>query len=151
MEEADAVDAQARAELNKQLADFSARRTELEAQVNRKLTEAEALREKYRKEYEMAIAEIASREEELEELLESKETAIAALIKENDSKRSDIIAEARENTGETARIAQLRQIHDAIEVESNAKILEMTEAAKATGNGPPPRYRNSRPRPGPSN
>ncbi len=133
MEEADAFDAQARAELNKQVADFSARRTELDAQVNKKLSDAEALREKYRKEYSKAMAQISARESELAALAESKETTVASLIKENDSRRSDIISEAREKfERENARIAQIREIHDAIEVESNARILEMTEASKAT-------------------
>ena len=133
MEEADSFDAQARAELNKQVADFSASRTELESQVNRKLSETEALREKYHTEYGKAIAQITAREAELAALLESKEMTVTALIMENDSKLSDIVADAREKfDSETARIEQIKEIHDAIEVESNARILEMTESAKAT-------------------
>jgi hypothetical protein len=66
LETADAVDLQARAELNKQLADFSARRMEVEAQVNIDLSEADALHKKYNKEYSKAMAQIAAREAELD-------------------------------------------------------------------------------------
>ena len=133
LEEADAVDLQAHAELNKQLADFSARRKEVEAQVNIDFSEADALREKYNKEYSKAMAQIAAREAELEALIDRKESIVASLMQEGDSKRNDIIDGARERfESETARIEQLKEIHNAIEVESNAKIAEMTEASKAT-------------------
>jgi hypothetical protein len=133
LETADAGDLQARAELNRQLADFSARRMEVEAQANKNLSEAQALREKYDTEYNKAIAQIEAREAELDALIEQKDTIVASLIKEGDSKRDDIIANGREKfESETARIEQLKEIHNAIEVESNAKILEMTEASKAT-------------------
>jgi hypothetical protein len=133
LEKADAVDLQAHAELNKQLADFNARRKEVEAQVNIDLSEADALREKYNKEYGKAMAQIAAREAELEALIDRKESIVASLMQEGDSKRNDIIDDAREKfESETARIEQLKEIHNAIEVESNAKIAEMTEASKAT-------------------
>jgi len=133
LEAADAVDLQARAKLNKQLADFSARRVEVEAQVNKNLSEADALHKKYDKEYSKAMAQIAAREAELGALIERKETIIASLIKEGDSNRDDIVADAREKfERETARIEQLKEIYKAIEVESNAKIFEMTEISKAT-------------------
>ncbi|MHC4618090.1 MAG: hypothetical protein ACYTEQ_10100 [Planctomycetota bacterium] len=133
LEAADAGDLQARAELNKQLADFSARRVEVEAHVNKKLSEAEALRKKCNREYSKATAQIGAREAELDALIERKDTIVASLIKERDSKRHDIVADAREKfERETARIEQLKEIRNAIEVESNAEILEMTEASKAT-------------------
>ncbi len=133
LEAADATDLQARAELNKKLADFSARRMEVKAQVNKNLSEADALRKKYNKEYSKAMAQIAAREAELDALIERKGTIVASSIKEGDSKRNDIIADAREKfERETALIEQSKEIHNAIEVESNAKILEMTEASKAT-------------------
>ena len=133
LETADSGDLQARAELNKQLADFSARRMEVEAQVNKNLSEADALRNKYNREYSKAMVQITARETELDALIERKETIVASLIKEGDSKRNDIVSNAREKfESETARIEQLKEIHNAIEVESNAKILEMTEASKAT-------------------
>jgi len=133
LETADSGDLQARAELNKQLADFSARRMEVEAQVSKNLSEADALRKKYNREYSKAMAETTAREAELAALIERKETIVASLIKEGDSKRNDIVSDAREKfESETARIAQLKEIHNAIEIESNAKILEMTGASKAT-------------------
>jgi len=133
LETADATDLQARAEFSRQSADFSARRTELEAQINKNLANAEALRKQYSKEYSKAMAQITAREAELDALTGLKDANVASLIKEGDSKRYDLIAETREKfESEKARIEQLKVIHDAIEVESNAKILEMTEAAKAT-------------------
>ena len=133
LEEADAFDLQARAELDKQFADFNARRTEVKAHVNKSLSEADALHEKYNKEYSKAMAQISAREAEVEALIERKGTIVAALSKEGDSKRNDIVAEGREKfQRETARVEQLKEIHDAIEIESNAKIFEMTEASKAT-------------------
>ena len=133
LETADAVDLQARAELNKQLADFNARRREVEAQVNINLSEADALCKKYNQEYSKAMAQITAREAELDALIERKDTIIASSIKEGDSKRNDIVDDAREKLGsETARIEQLKEIHNAIKVEGNAKILEMTGASKAT-------------------
>jgi hypothetical protein len=133
LEEADAVDLQARAELNKKLADFSARRMEVKAQVNKNLSDADALHKKYNKEYSKAIAQITAREAELDALIELKNTIVVSLTKEGGSKADDIIADTREKfESETARIEQLKEIHNAIKVESNAKILEMTEASKAT-------------------
>jgi len=133
LETADTVDLQARAELNKQLADFSARRIEVEAQVNKNLSEADALREKYNKEYSKAMAQTTAREAELDALIKRKDTIAASLIKEGDSKRNDIVDDAREKfESETARIEQLKEIHNIIKVEGNAKILEMTEASRAT-------------------
>jgi len=133
LETADADDLQARAELNKQLADFNASRMEVEARANMNLSEADALRNKYNKEYSKGMAQITAREAELDALIERKDTIIELLTQEGDSKRNDIIDDAREKfESETARIEQLKEIHDVIEVESNAKILEMTEASKAT-------------------
>ena len=133
LEAADAVDSQARAKLNKQLADFNARRVEVEARVNKNLSEADAFRKKYDKEYTKAMAQITAREAELDALIERKDTIIASLIKEGDSKRNDIVADARERfESETARIERLKEICKAIKVESNAKIYEMTGASKAT-------------------
>ena len=133
LETADTGDLQARAELNKQLADFSARRMEVEARVNKNLSEADALREKYNREYGKAMAQITAREAELDALIGRKDTIVSLLIKEGDSKRNDIVSDAREKfESETARIEQLKEIHKAIEIESDAKILEMTEASKAT-------------------
>jgi len=133
LEAADAGDLQARAELDKQLADFNARRKEAEARANKNLSEADALRKKYNKEYSKAMAQIAAREAELEALIERKETIVASLITESDSKRNDIIANAREKfESETAHIEQLKEIHNVIEVENKTEILEMTEASKAT-------------------
>jgi len=133
LEEADAFDLQARAELDKQLADFNACRTEVKAHVNKSLSEADALNEKYNREYSKAMAQIAAREAELEALIERKDTIVSALSKEGDSKRNDIVSEGREKfQRETARIEQLKEIHDAIEVESSAKILDMKEASRAT-------------------
>jgi hypothetical protein len=133
LEAADAGDLQARAELDKQLADFNARRKEAEAQANKNLSEADALRKKYNKEYSKALAQIAAREAELDALIERKETIVASLITESDSKRNDIIANSREKfESETAHIEQLKEIHNVIEVENNTEILEMTEASKAT-------------------
>ena len=133
LEVADAQDLRAHAELDKQMADFSASRIEVEAQANKNLSEADALQKKYNKEYSKATAQITARETELEALLERKEAIVSSLAKEGDSKRNDIIDDAREKfESETARIEQLKEIHNAIEIESNAKILEMTEASKAT-------------------
>jgi len=133
LETADAADLQARAEFSKQSADFGARRTELEAQVNQKLAEAAALRKMYSKEYSKAMAQISAREAELGALIGLKDANISSIIKESDSKRYDVIAAAREKfDSEQARLEQLKSIRNAIEVESSAKILEMTEAAKAT-------------------
>ena len=133
LETADAADLQARAEFSKQSADFGARRTELEAQINQKLAQAEALRKMYSKEYSKAMAQISAREAELDALVSLKDANVASLIKESDSKRYDIIASSREKfESEKARLEQLKSIRNAIEVESNAKILEMTENAKAT-------------------
>jgi hypothetical protein len=133
LEKADTGDLQARAELNRQLADFNARRKEVEAQVNIDLSEADALRKKYDKEYGKAMAQIEAREAELGALIERKDSIVASLIQEGDSKRNDIVDDAREKfESETARIEQLKGIHDAIKLESNAKIIEMLEASKAT-------------------
>ncbi|MBC8470654.1 MAG: hypothetical protein H8D56_14375 [Planctomycetes bacterium] len=133
LETADTGDLQARAEFSKQSADYSARRTELEAQINKNLAEADALRKQYSKEYSKAMAQITARVAELDALEGLKDANVASLIKEGDSKRYDLIADTREKfESEKARIEQLKVIHDAIEAESNAKILEMTEAAKAT-------------------
>ncbi len=76
LETADAGDLQARAELNKQLADFNARRREVEAQVNIDLSEADALRKKYNKEYSKAMAQITAREAELGVLIERKDAIV---------------------------------------------------------------------------
>lgn len=133
LETADAVDLYARAELDKQLADFSARRMEVKAQANKSLREAENLREQYNTEYGKAMSEISAREVKLSALIDQKEIIIASLTEEDESKRNDIIVNAREKLkSETARIEQLKEVHSAIEVESNAKILEMTEASRAT-------------------
>jgi len=133
LETADTDDLQARAELDKQLADFDTRRMEVKAQANIDLSEAEALREKYNQEYSKAMAQIEARETELNALIKRKDTIIESLTKEGNSKRNDIIDKAREKfESETARIEQLKEIHSAIKVEGEAKILEMTEASKAT-------------------
>ncbi|MHC4359259.1 MAG: coiled-coil domain-containing protein [Planctomycetota bacterium] len=133
METADAADLRARAELDKQLADFNARRREVEAQVNMNLSEADALSGKYKKEYSKATAQIEAREAELDALIERKDTIIASLTKEGDSKRNDIVDNACEKfESEMARVEQLKEIYNAIKVESDAKILEMTAASKAT-------------------
>ncbi|MHC4387809.1 MAG: coiled-coil domain-containing protein [Planctomycetota bacterium] len=133
LEAADTADVQARAEWSKQLADFSARRREMEAQVNIDLSEAEALRERSNKEYGKAMAQIAAREAEVDALVGRKDAIVASLVQEGNSKRNDIIADASEKfESETARIEQLKEIHNAIKVEGNASILEMTEASKAT-------------------
>ena len=133
LETADTDDLQARAELSKHIADFSARRVEVEAQVNKNLSDAGALREKYNKEYSKAIAQIEAREAELDALIERKGAITASLTMESDSKYNDIVANGREKfESETARIEQLKEIHNAIEIESNAEILEMTEASRAT-------------------
>jgi hypothetical protein len=95
LETADAADLQARAEFSKKSADFSARRTELEAQINKNLSEADALRKQYSKEYSKAMAQITAREAELDALTGLKDANVASLIKEGDSKRYDLIAEAR--------------------------------------------------------
>ena len=133
LETADAADLQARANFSKQSADYSARRTELEAQINKNLSEADALRKQYSKEYSKAMAQITARVAELDALGGLKDANVASLTKEGDSQRYDLIADSREKfESEKARIEQLKVIHDAIEAESNAKILEMTEAAIAT-------------------
>jgi hypothetical protein len=133
LETADTVDVQARAEFSKQIADFDARRKEVEAQVDKSLSEADTLREKYNTEYSKAMTQIAAREAKLEALSEQQDTIIASLTKEDNSKPNDIIANAQEKfTSETARIEQLKEIRKAIGIESNAKIIEMTEASKAT-------------------
>ncbi|MHC5061554.1 MAG: hypothetical protein ACYTFK_10790 [Planctomycetota bacterium] len=133
MEEADAVDVQARAVLNKKLADFSAQRVEVTADVNKNIAHASALREKYKKEYSKALAQISARETGLGALIERKDTIIASLTKEGGSKCKDIIANGQEkHESEIARIEQIKEIRNAIDAESNAKILEMTQASKAT-------------------
>lgn len=133
LEEADSFDVQARAELDKKLADSNARLIEVEANISRQLSEAEALRKTYLREYSKALSQISAREAEVEALIERKEADIVSLTKEAESKCSDIITDGLEKfESETARIDQLREIYTAIEVESNAKILEMTEASKAT-------------------
>jgi len=133
LETADAGDLQARAEFSKQSADYSALRTELEAQINKNLSETDALRKQYSKEYSKAMAQITARVAELDALEGLKDANVASLTKVGDSQRYDLIADTREKfESEKARIEQLKVIHDAIEAESNAKILEMTEAAIAT-------------------
>ena len=133
MEVADTVDLQARAELDKQLADFSASRAEVEAQVNRNLSEASASREQYNKEYGKAMAQITAREAELEALLKRKEVIVSSLSKEGDSRCKDIIANSREKfEHEMARVEQGKEVRNALEVESNAHILDMIESSKAT-------------------
>jgi len=133
LEAADTFDVQARAELDKKLADSNARLTEVEAYVSQKLSEAEALRKTYLKEYSKAMSQISAREAELEALIERKEANITSLARENESKCNDIISDGLEKfESETARIDQLREIYSAIEAESNAKIVEMTESSKAT-------------------
>jgi hypothetical protein len=133
LETADAGDLQARAQFSKQSADYSALRTELEAQINKNLSEADALRKQYSKEYSKAMAQITARVAELDALEGLKDANVASLTKVGDSQRYDLIADTREKfESEKARIEQLKVIHDAIEAESNAKILEMTEAAIAT-------------------
>ncbi|MBW8014554.1 MAG: hypothetical protein FVQ82_00045 [Planctomycetes bacterium] len=133
LEKADSVELQARAELKKKLADINARRSETRAQVNKDISEAEALRQKYHKEFAKATADIEARDSELQALIGRKETIISSLVKEGESKNSDIISEARSAYDlETARITQLKEINKIIEVESNATMLEMTQAAKAT-------------------
>jgi hypothetical protein len=133
LETADAGDLQARAQFSKQSADYSALRTELEAQINKNLSETDALRKQYSKEYSKAMAQITARVAELGALEGLKDANVASLTKVGDSQRYDLIADAREKfESEKARIEQLKTIHDAIEAESNAKILEMTEAAIAT-------------------
>lgn len=133
LETADATDMQAQAEMNRQSADLSARRTEVEAQINQRRAEADAFRQKYNREYSKALAQIKAREAELAALTEHKDIIVAALLKEGNSQESTIVANGREKyESEKARIAQIREIHNAIEVESNARILEMSEASKAT-------------------
>lgn len=133
LEVADAVDLQARAELDKQLADFSASRAEIEAQVNKNLSEANALREKYNKEYSKAIAQITARQVELEALLKRKDIIVASLAQEGDSQCKDIIANGREKfEHEMARAEQGKEVRNALKVDSNAQILEMIESSKAT-------------------
>ena len=133
LETADAGDLQARAQFSKQSADYSALRTELEAQINKNLSETDALRKQYSKEYSKAMAQITARVAELDALEGLKDANVASLTKVGDSQRYDLIADTREKfESEKARIEQLKVIHDAIEAESNAKILEMTEAAIAT-------------------
>lgn len=133
LETADAVDLNAQAELNKKLADFSARRKEIEAKASRELSEADALRQKYNKEYSKALAQISAREAELEALISRKDTIVSSLAKEGNSKCNDIIANGQEKfESEKARIEQIKEVYNAIEAESNAKILEMVEASKAT-------------------
>jgi len=79
------------------------------------------------------MAQITARVAELDALEGLKDANVASLTKEGDSQRFDLIADSREKfESEKARIEQLKVIHDAIEAESNSKILEMTEAAIAT-------------------
>ena len=133
LEGAETGDLQARAKLNKQVADFGASRMEVEAKANKNLSQANALREKYSKEYSKAMAQISAREAELSALSERKDIIITSLTKDGDSTYNDIVDNGREKfDSETARIVQGKEIYNAIEVESNAKILEMTEASKAT-------------------
>ncbi len=133
LEAADAGDLQARAELNRQLAGFSAHRKEVEAGINKTISETEALRKKYKREFSKAMAQVAAREKELEALASQKEAIIASLTKEGESRYNDIVSNAREKfENENARIEQARQIRAALEAESKARIQEMTEASKAT-------------------
>lgn len=133
LERADSFDIQARAELNKKIADINARRTEIEAQVNQNLSQADALREKFGKEYNKALAQTTAREAELNALINRKDTIISSLAKEGESKYSDLLANGREKLdSEMARIEQLKSIYKAIEVESNARIVEMVQSSKAT-------------------
>jgi len=96
LETADAGDVQARAELDKKLADFNARRMEVEAQANKNLSEADALYKKYNREYSKAMAQITAREAELDVFVERKDTIVASLNKEGDSKRNVFCANGRE-------------------------------------------------------
>ena len=133
LETADAADLHAQAQRDRSMADYDARRREVQAQVDRELSEADALRQKYSSEYGKAMAQIAAREAELGALIERKEAIVASLAKEGESQCNSIIANAREQfESESARIEQIRGIHNAIEVESNAKILQMSQASKAT-------------------
>lgn len=133
LETADAKDLQAQAEMNRHSADLGARRTEVEAQINQRRAEADAFRQKYNREYSKALAQIKAREAELSALIERKDVIVSAIQKEGSSQESMIVANGREKfDSETARIAQIRGIHNAIEVESNARILEMMESSKAT-------------------
>jgi len=133
LENADSVELQARAELKKNLADINASRSETQAKVNKEMSEAHALREQYLKEFSKATADIDARASELEALIGRKEAVISSLIKVGESKNSDIIAEARVKYDlEAARIGQLKEINKVIEIESNAKMLEMTQVARAT-------------------
>lgn len=130
---ADALDVQAKAELNKQMADFGARRSEIQADVNCDMSEASVLREKYNSDYTKTLAQIEAREKELAALVEQKEAIIVSLTKERDTKRSDMITKAREEIDrEKARIEQFKEVYKAIETEGNAKIIEMVEASRAT-------------------
>jgi hypothetical protein len=133
LETANTDDVNARAEMNKQVADLNARRTEINAEVNKDLSLAEAFRKKHLKEYTKAMAQIKARETELEALTGNKDTIVASLKKEAQTAGNDIISNGHEKLqSEMARIDQIREIHKAIEVEGSAKILEMVEASKAT-------------------
>ncbi len=133
LEVADAVDLQARAELDKQSACFSANRVEVEAQVSRNLSEANALSEKFNKEYAKSIAQIKAREVELEALLKRKDAIAESLRQECVSQFKDIIANGREKfKNEMAHIEQGKEIRNALEIGSNAQIAEMVDSSKAT-------------------
>jgi hypothetical protein len=126
-------DMQARAQMSKQVADLNARRTELNAEASKNLALADAFRQKHLKEYTKAVAQIKARETELETMAGNKDTIIASLKQEAMTAHDDIISNGSEKLqSEQARIEQIRQIHDAIEIEGEAKILEMVEASKAT-------------------
>jgi hypothetical protein len=133
LEAADAGDMQARAALDKQRAATSAHRKEIEARVSKALSEAEALRKKYNREFTKAMAQVSAREAELNALIEQKDAVLSSLSREGESRYNEIVSPAKEQFDlETAHIAQAQEIRAALETESNAKILEMTEAAKST-------------------
>jgi hypothetical protein len=133
MDIADSDDMHARAKMDKQLADFNARRVEVNAEVNKTLTQAEAFRKQCLKEYTMASAQIKARETELDALVQHKDTIISSFQREAQTAHDDIISNGHEKfQSETARITQIKDIYNAIEVEGDAKILEMVEDSKAT-------------------
>jgi len=133
LETADAVDLQARAELDKQLAEFGANRAEIEAQVNKNIFEVNVIRENYNKEHDKAMAQITAREAELEALLTRKDAIATSLAQEGVSQCKDIVANGRENFDhEMALVEQGKEVRNALEVESNAKIFEMLESSNAT-------------------
>lgn len=126
-------DMQARAQMNKQVADLNARRIEVNAEASKNLSLADAFRQKHLKEYTKAMAQIKARETELETMATNKDTIIASLKQEAMTAHDDIISNGSEKLqSEQARIEQISQIHDAIQVEGEAKILEMVEASRAT-------------------